>query len=1095
MVNSSGGEEHPVRFLKNASSQKLQVRNITAEHQVALRQGKTILNRLGTAREQVQAVQLRRSRLLEQEAETKDAAEHLRKQVANLQAGIDAASVVLRDNKIRHVNAEENLERCAEATADAREELRAHQSEVPPAPPSMPPTPMTQFGGFQATQAWQTFILEFQRLYVPFQDWNAKQARLQNTLNEAMATEKDARSLVEQLKATIDHTQSRLDSKRRVFYLIEQQFEKAEAAYKKTKAEVLVKMPLIDRDLSAANEEVEGLNKQFKETQDSLSSLRDELDAGTAKAISPHLCRLVSLPSGLSEKSHVRFTDLVALVEMDWCVGLGTEDEMKLDEFLSGCCSSLAKALQTGSDELSLLKAEAGTEHAFVFFSNPIYKELTSDRLKILPPRLNAFDLLRASLGDPHFHDLHLRPPGVAFYQQALGFDRMTDIQVPQRTAAALRPYQKRGFQWMASLARNGLGAVLADDMGLGKTLQAITLLLYLKEAGLMTDQHGQPRPSLVAVPPGLVMNWQREFDKWAGDALKVHSYYGMKRSLPPNHGADVDVILTSYHTLRLDSKKFVDPDQISFSSMILDEAQHIKNPKALCTKAVKQIGNIVGHSRFALSGTPVENKMDELHSIHDFVNFGYLGDQETFQRDFSRVIEQKKDVDARKKAAELLKRLIDPFQMRRLKTDKNILPDLPDRIDYPYQVELSPLQKEFYKAAQEEFDNTLKTSREQAANHNFERRGHIFAMLEKCRMICCHPAALAQDKRPAAVSSTNLSMVAAESGKCGQLLELLDDIIASNQKVLIFLMRKRVVELLENLISAKFRGTKVLKMTGDVAVKDRVKIEKAFQEEEDCRVLLLTVGVGGVGLNLTAASHVIHFDRCYNPAKEQQATDRAHRLGQRHAVCVHTLVTAGTYEERLDEIMKTKSELSNMTVTTADDWIANYDDDEVRELFMLRSSSSASLRSGSSGSLGSQNTGSTQRRGRSKRVLETDTNAGPSDSLPSVSDSGSTQRRGRSKRAVEVETIDAPSDSLASSPCAPAKKARRGNATSSSSALAKSSSPKTKEEECSICMDGPASHKVMPCGHRLLCGECVTKVQTCPMCRCKIQQRICCDP
>jgi len=247
-----------------------------------------------------------------------------------------------------------------------------------------------------------------------------------------------------------------------------------------------------------------------------------------------------------------------------------------------------------------------------------------------------------------------------------------------------------------------------------------------------MTDQEGQPRPALVAVPPGLVLNWQREFDKWAGDSLTIHSYYGMDRAMPPNNGAGVDVVLTSYHTLRLDVKKFADPGQIGFSCMILDEAQHIKNPKALVTKAVKQIGNIVGHSRFALSGTPVENKMDELHSIHDFVNFGYLGDQEAFRRDFSRKIEQKKNFEMLKTATELLKRLIDPFQLRRLKTDKNILPDLPDRIDFPCVVELGATQKDFYLAAQEEFTNKLETSRVQAANHNFERRGHIFAMLEK---------------------------------------------------------------------------------------------------------------------------------------------------------------------------------------------------------------------------------------------------------------------------------------------------------------------------------------------------------------------------
>mmetsp|Transcript_82549 Transcript_82549/g.129972 ORF Transcript_82549/g.129972 Transcript_82549/m.129972 type:complete len:1049 (+) Transcript_82549:40-3186(+) len=1046
MSASSEDEEHPIRFLRNASAQKLQVRNITTEHQVALKAAKTILDNLNNAKEQVKVHQLRKERLLEQEAETKCAADIHSKEIKKLRADIDADSSSVCTHERNLSKGRGELMNCVEATEQAKRDQEASKLAAPPVPPATPPL------GFHA---WQAFIQQFQQMNAAYVYWLTNQNTVQQRVQDATEKERQKRAHVEQLKVILDHTRSRLNTKHRDLLDVEAKHDAAQAVYRRTKAEVKAKLPVIQSELQAATQQVESLEKTFKATQDELSSLRSELDAGKAGAIQPHLCRLVSLPPDLSSgHSHIRFTDLVALVEMDWCVGLGPASEMKLQEFLDGCCGSLSKALLAGSDELCILKAEADSQHAFVSFSNPILKELRSDRLKILPPRLNAFDLLRASLGDPHFHDLHLRPPGVAFYQQALGFDRMTDIPVPEKTAAALRPYQKRGFQWMASLARNGLGAVLADDMGLGKTLQAITLILYLKEAGLMTDQHGQPRPSLVAVPPGLVMNWQREFDKWAGNSLKVHSYYGMKRSLPPNHGVGVDVVLTSYHTLRLDSRKFVDPDQISFSSMFLDEAQHIKNPKAQITKAIKQIGNIVGHSRFALSGTPVENKMDELHSIHDFVNFGYLGDQETFQRDFSRIIEQKKDVAARKTAADLLKRLIDPFQMRRLKTDKNILPDLPDRIDYQCPVELTPIQKEFYLAAQEEFTRKLDISRQQAANHNFERRGHIFAQLEKCRIICCHPAALLQEKRPAGVASSNVSMLATESGKCSRLMELLEDIIASNQKVLVFLMRRRVVDLLKTIITAKFRGTKVLKMTGEVSVKERVKVEKAFQEDEDCKVLLLTVGVGGVGLNLTAASHVIHFDRCYNPAKEQQATDRSHRLGQRHAVCVHTLVTTGTYEERLDDIMREKSELSNMTVTTADDWIASYDDDEVRELFMLRSSSSVSV--------GSSSTRALQRKGRSKRALDVDVNA--------------------ASAAAESE------------PSSSSKKPRREKTKSSANLPATSASERTSEEECAVCMDGPASHKVMPCGHRLLCGDCAGLVQHCPMCRCEIKQRVQCN-
>lgn len=249
--------------------------------------------------------------------------------------------------------------------------------------------------------------------------------------------------------------------------------------------------------------------------------------------------------------------------------------------------------------------------------------------------------------------------------------------------------------------------------------------------------------------------------------------------------------------------------------------------------------------------------------------------------------------------------------------------------------------------------------------------------------------------------------------------------------------------------------------MTGEVAVKERVQIEKSFQEEEDCRVLLLTVGVGGVGLNLTAASHVIHFDRCYNPAKEQQATDRTHRLGQRNAVCVHAFVTTGSFEERLDEIMREKAELSNLTVTSADDWIANYNDEEVRELFMLRSSSSGTR--------------------------------GPQRQSSTASGSNGGQKKGGRRKRVFLEDVDenpVANDSVATA-LTPPKKPRIAQASSVTPVSVKSLSQAESEEECSICMDGLATHLVLPCGHRCLCEDCMDLVERCPLCRVDIKKRI----
>jgi hypothetical protein len=304
--------------------------------------------------------------------------------------------------------------------------------------------------------------------------------------------------------------------------------------------------------------------------------------------------------------------------------------------------------------------------------------------------------------------------------------------------------------------------------------------------------------------------------------------------------------------------------------------------------------------------------------------------------------------------------------------------------------------------------------------------------------------------------------------------------------------MRRRVLDLLQNMISEKFRRIQVLKMTGEVPVKERAEIEHNFQNKEECSVLLLTVGVGGVGLNLTAASHVIHFDRCYNPAKEQQATDRAHRLGQRNAVCVHTLVTEGTFEERLDEIMKEKAELSSLTITSADDWIANYNDDQVRELFMLRST--ADTRKGKAGrpSLTKQKT-----RQSSSQLSDIGQDS-PAASSASTSASTPKPQVGKRKHSLigEVNPVSTSSLSASSSSQDLGKRPRRqwsglGGPQTASMEQRPATEGTQGEVECSVCMDGPASHLLLPCGHQCLCGDCVGLVSLCPICRASIQKRV----
>lgn len=671
-----------------------------------------------------------------------------------------------------------------------------------------------------------------------------------------------------------------------------------------------------------------------------VARLRMELMVATDSGVHVRLLRRAQLPES---RTNCRAVQLATRISMDWCVVVGdsaTGKEVAVgvqDFFETQEGAALKQIVDQGliQTQLVWLSNPEGDEQPgrHVFLHPYLWRKLQGNEVKFPPTKLNFFELLRSSLGDPQFSDVWLVPAAPHFHQKALGLDRMKEVEAPLSIQKHLRPYQLVGFRWLATLARNGLGAVLADDMGLGKTLQCIAMLTYLKEQDLLYDERGSPRPALVVVPPGLLRNWQNEFKKWAPE-LSFFVYHGLGRQLPPCRGSGYDVVLTTYEMVRNDQCKLADPFQISFSAMVIDEAQKIKNHGAQVSKAVKRIGNVIGHTRIALSGTPIENKVDELHSIFDFVNFGYLGSHDSFRRTFSMVIEKGRDPARKTESLELLQRLTRPFQMRRLKTDPNILPDLPSKIDIPETVVLTKEQVKLYQAVQEDFKTTMIESRQTSINHSFERRGHIFAMLEQARRICAHPLCLDRTKYPESCKGMTLQERAELSGKTQRLVSLLEEIFDANEKAVIFVTRIDVIELLKKLLQLKFANTEILTFSGKLSL----EVERRFQTDSSCQILLMTLQCGGIGLNLTAANHVIHFDRCYNPAKEAQATDRCHRLGQQKSVCVHRLITEGTYEENLEKIMQRKQDLSSLTVTRAEDWIADYDDQALFDLFMLRS-------------------------------------------------------------------------------------------------------------------------------------------------------------
>lgn len=707
----------------------------------------------------------------------------------------------------------------------------------------------------------------------------------------------------------------------------------------------------IRNELAQWYKELEPLHKQ-------LAELNNEMALGQSLAERFKLKRRVTLPESWAESDRgsmrKRLTELAHVVELEWCVSISTPHPEPTPAGASKPKFTTTTTLEELAIFLQRPAIQALMQHPlkpqsrgdalycvddgyFVILEPHFLKELTTPQVQQPPAKLSFFELLRASLGDLHIPDLVLRPEGAIFYERALGLDRVRDLEPPRSLKPYMRPYQVAGFQWLACLARNGLGAVLADDMGLGKTLQAISVILHLKEMELLRDRTGRPCPILVVVPPGLLLNWQKEFAKWAPN-LVLLVYHGLHRAFSERMES-IDVVLTAYHTLRADVKKFCKPAEVSFSGMILDEAQVIKNHNVQMTKAVKEVGEIIGHTRIALSGTPIENRVAELHSIFDFTNTGYLGSKQSFREEFGRCIEHKRPSERGKEKLELLKRLTRPFQLRRLKTDPSIMPDLPDKISVQENVALTPQQAKLYNALVQEWQKTMKKSRDTSQNHAFERRAHVFTLLNKARLVCAHPACLAKEDIPKSCSRTKVEEKASESGKTERLMELLDGIFTNSEeeKVLVFVSRKPVMYLLRDLIQQQHPSMVALTFSGDISLKERAQQEKRFSEDALCRVMVLTVQAGGVGLNLTAANHVIHFDRCYNPAREAQATDRSHRLGQKLKVMEHRLITEGTFEERLEEIMRRKSELSNLTITGSEDWIADYSDKELAELFMLR--------------------------------------------------------------------------------------------------------------------------------------------------------------
>ena len=498
------------------------------------------------------------------------------------------------------------------------------------------------------------------------------------------------------------------------------------------------------------------------------------------------------------------------------------------------------------------------------------------------------------------------------FKQQFDAWRAETEIPLPENLNATLRPYQMRGYSWMYKNLEIGFGCILADDMGLGKTLQVITFLLKMKQEGKF-----ETKKAIVVMPAGLLCNWQVEIKKFAPE-LTFFAYHGGRRNLEK---FNADVLLTTYATFRKDFKEL---DKIEWQTIIIDEAQNIKNADSEQSKLLRKMK---APMKIAMSGTPVENRLMEFWTIMDFANRGFFPSASEFREKYETPIQK----NGNQVVAETFRKITAPFMLRRLKTDKSIISDLPEKIIQDEYAELTRSQAAIYKRTLDHFLEQLEEEQQSALAHDshalFKRKGIILQMILALKQICNHPATF--------LKGADASPDKLESGKMQMLLDLLTSIQDQGEKTLIFTQFAEMGNLLKTTIETEL-GLRTHFYHGGCTQKERTDMIQDFQGDPDCKVLILSLKAGGTGLNLTAASQVIHYDLWWNPAIEAQATDRAFRIGQKRNVQVHRFITKGTFEEKINALLETKKAIANMTVNAGETWLADMDDKQLAEIFRL---------------------------------------------------------------------------------------------------------------------------------------------------------------
>ncbi|MFT7599649.1 MAG: hypothetical protein ACI8TP_002584 [Acidimicrobiales bacterium] len=621
-----------------------------------------------------------------------------------------------------------------------------------------------------------------------------------------------------------------------------------------------------------------------EEVDDLLGPLANRLGAAGLSVLVPsELFRAIDLTPIVASASPVsasgRGLDLASLLELRWDASVDGE---RLTE---------AELLELSEAKRSVIRLR----DQWVRVDAAGIRKLNERRA------LGTSSAVAAALGAPinvggEFHTIEVVGPLAELGERLQLLDTSAALEPPSTLEGELRPYQERGLAWLSEMDALGLGGVLADDMGLGKTIQIIALHLLRQERS--------PAPTLVIAPASVVGNWEREINRFA-PSVKVVRYHGPSRSLGPTEPGTM--VLTTYGVARRDAQLL---NERPWGLTIGDEAQAIKNPYSRTARALR---TITSEARFALTGTPVQNQLSDLWAILDWTTPGLLGPLERFRADVAIPVERDRDPVA----TEQLTRLLRPFLLRRQKTDPDIAPDLPPKTETDEVVPLTVEQAALYRAVVTEIMSDIGEA------EGINRRGLVLKLVTQLKQVCNHPAHLVPDDEP----------LAGRSGKLGRSTELLETIRDSGDAALVFTQYVAMGRLLEQHLEPL--GFRTLFLHGSLSLKDRERMVAEFQAGE-ADVFIISLRAGGVGLNLTAATHVIHYDRWWNPAVEDQASDRAWRIGQDRPVQIHRLISEGTIEDRIAVMLNEKRALAEAVVGSGEGWISELDDDSLADLVAL---------------------------------------------------------------------------------------------------------------------------------------------------------------